>query len=137
MCADCHARHASHNPECNRTAAYFHETITGLASSAADFRDRAADLAERGLDVDRLVELLGQMDDTVRVARSYIHTFDRSDFQRAVEPAGTALAEMSAVVDQAEATYQGRRLGLIVSAVLIAAFTLLVYLKLRRFERDH
>jgi hypothetical protein len=90
----------------------------------------------RALDVDPLAARLGELGDTVKKARSYIHTFDRSDFRQVVLPAEKTIRDMAVLVEEADAEYRERRAGLAVSLALIGSLALLLYLKLRQLERS-
>ncbi len=135
VCVDCHARHATGNPTCSATATYFHETITELATTLAHYTEQTETLAERGLDVEPLTNGLIGLEDSLRQARSYIHSFERSDFDQAVAPGRDLQTAISKLAEDAEAEYRDRRIGLLLSAGLVALLGVLLYLKLRDIER--
>jgi len=135
LCTVCHAQYAKHNPNCNETAAYFHDSIVGLNHALETFEVRAEGLAEKGLDVDLIADELNRLTDFVKQARSYVHSFDRSDFRQVEAPGREVVRKMERLVEEAEAEYRARRTGLLVSVFLIGCVALFLYLKLRRMER--
>lgn len=134
-CVDCHSRFATGNPECSATAAYFHATITDLASSVAHYAEQTEELAKRGMDAEELTNGLIGLEDSLRQARSYIHSFERSDFDQAVAPGRALQKSMAELAEKAEAEYRARRTGLLLSAAIFALLGALLYLKLRALER--
>jgi hypothetical protein len=66
--------------------------------------------------------------------RSYVHTFEKSEFED-VETPGLAAAEKGwQLVAEAEAEYRFRRNGLFVSLGFMILLVLAIYLKLRQVE---
>jgi hypothetical protein len=136
LCADCHAQWAQDNPECEATAAYFHESLTGLAASHGALSLARDDLAERGLDVEPIEVAFDNLTDALSKSRSYIHTFDRSDFDQALEPGRTAVEVARVAIADAHVEYAWRRRGLLVAIGWMVMLGVVLYLKLRRLERD-
>ena len=135
MCVTCHDKYAAHNPECRRTAKYFHEIVTELRLSLDDFEERSLDLAERGLDVEAMGDAIRELDDALKTSRAYIHTFNVSDFDVVADRGRATIETLSALVDLAEREYEIRRRGLFVVISLTLLLALVLYLKLRSFER--
>jgi hypothetical protein len=134
LCEDCHAKYATGNPECAATAAYFHRELVGLATSHASFSERAEILARKGLDVDAMHERLATLFDGLQQSRSYVHAFDRSEFDQVATEARASVASLAALETAAETDLRYRRAGLLVAVVLIALLMLLLWIKLRRME---
>lgn len=67
-------------------------------------------------------------------SRSYIHTFDRSDFDQVPDSGRESVRRIAALVEQAEAEYRTRRRGLLVSVAAIGLLGIALYLKLRSLE---
>jgi predicted CXXCH cytochrome family protein len=135
MCADCHAKYAQDNPNCAGTVAYFRDSIVELRHALETFEVRIEELAEKGLDVEPLGDQWTRLGDSVQQSRSYIHSFDRSDFRQAADPGREAISAMTRLVEEAEIEYRERRTGLLVSVFMIGLLALLIYLKLRRMEK--
>jgi hypothetical protein len=134
LCSGCHAEHAAHNPTCAATAAYFHESLLQLADAHQRLGARAAHLARQGLDVDALDAELATLFDSLEQARSYVHAFDRSEFDQVAAPGRESIAQVATLEAAAESELRYRRLGLAVAVVLIGLLMLLLRLQLRRME---
>ncbi|MEW6741795.1 MAG: hypothetical protein AB1486_03465 [Planctomycetota bacterium] len=137
VCHDCHQRFAAANATCDRVAAYFRTSLTELAASSGRLEQSIQPLAERGLDVEKLSEALGQLTDTVKHLRSQIHAFDQSKFDRVAEEGRAAWQESQRLTASLEEEYDFRQKGLIVSIGIMAFLALVVWLKLRRLEGTH
>jgi hypothetical protein len=87
------------------------------------------------LDVEPIHDKLNELADTVKQARSHIHSFSKNSFDQVAAPGNKAVQEISALVDNANSEYRLRQLGLAGSIVLIALLMTAVYFKLRRLER--
>jgi predicted CXXCH cytochrome family protein len=134
LCFDCHSQFAEQNEKCQRTARYFHTTITTLARETDRLEGRIAHLEERGLDADLVGASVEQLHDILRRARSRIHAFDGSEFAP-VEAEGQSTLEAGwQLVDAAEAEYRFRRNGLLVSLGIMAFLAVLLWLKIREIE---
>ena len=86
LCYDCHREHAQKNAQCTKTARHFRKSLAVLARDTKELAARLPDLAERGLDPDPLSSTVEDLHETLRQARSRVHTFDRSEFDRVVLP---------------------------------------------------
>jgi predicted CXXCH cytochrome family protein len=134
LCQGCHAKYATGNPECTATAAYFHQELVGLAASKASFTEQAELLARKGLDADPMHEQLLTLSDSLQQSRSYIHAFDRSEFDQATAPGRASIASLTALEGAAAADLRYRRVGLLIAVTLIWLLMLLLWIKLRRME---
>lgn len=132
LCRDCHAEYAKENKACIETASYFHETIVHLASELEHFTDEKIELAERGLDVEPLTAALSSLDESLRQARSHIHTFDRSDFEQVVTPGRESIAIVGQLVIAADEELRFRRNGLVIAIGIMVLVALLLWLKIRQ-----
>jgi predicted CXXCH cytochrome family protein len=135
LCTKCHLEYAKQNPECIATAAYFYASITSMDQAWSAFSLTAEELAKNGLDADPLHDKLNELVDTLKQARSHIHSFSRNSFEQVAAPGEKAIQSLSTLVEQAKAEYRLRQLGLLTSIVLLGLLMLTVYLKLRRLER--
>jgi hypothetical protein len=134
-CYKCHDQYAKDNPECSPSAAYFYTSITEMDRAWHRFTATAEHLAMKGLDVDPIHDKLNELADTVKQARSYIHSFSKPAFQRVVAPGGQAVQNISRLIDDAQAKYRARQIGLIVSIGLIGLVMVGLYLKIQQLER--
>jgi hypothetical protein len=138
LCSECHARYATGNPACNATAEYFHDSLVRLADAHAALSTRSERLARQGLDVDEIEQALATLFDSLKQSRSYVHAFDRGEFDHAAAEGRASIARIGALDEAARAELRYRRLGLALAVVLIGLLMLLVRAKLRRMESsDH
>ncbi len=135
LCTQCHQQYAKDHPECSATAAYFYASITQMEQAWNVFGVTAEQLAARGLDVDPIHDKLNELADSLKQARSHIHSFSKNGFQRVAAPGEKAVQSISLLVDEAKSEYRLRQLGLVASIALIGLVMLALYLKLRRLER--
>ena len=136
LCTDCHEKFAGEQTEqCEKTADYFHKAITGLVAEHAHFTERAQELGELGLDIEPMEQDLAVLADALRTSRSYIHSFDRSDFDGVAE-GGVAAVESLRVDEQvALQEFRERRRGLFFSMAMIGLLAVVLWLKLRQIEK--
>jgi predicted CXXCH cytochrome family protein len=135
LCGDCHREYAKANPDCIRTADYFHETITRIDQARTGFIAVSEKLAAKGLDVEPINNELTEIGDTLKKSRTYVHSFSRNTFQQVAAPGEEAVQRTGALVDKAREEYKYRQLGLAASIAVIGLLMLLVYLKLRQLEK--
>jgi predicted CXXCH cytochrome family protein len=135
LCTKCHQQYAKDKPECSASAAYFYTSITQLDQAWKGFGLTAEQLAMKGLDVDPIHDKLNELADSLKQARSYIHSFSKNDFQRVAAPGDKAVQSISRLVEAAKAEYRSRQLGLATSIALMGLLMLALYVKLRRLER--
>jgi len=136
LCYDCHSKYSQNNPECTATAKFFYEEITGLVSVDAEFTDKIETFARRGLDTQPMHEELEKLFDSIKQSRSYIHSFERSEFAEAAAPGHEAVTKIRELMVSASEELRFRLRGLIVAGVFIAATILLLWLKVRSMEKD-
>ena len=134
LCMGCHQQFAKNNPDCIQTADYFHKTITGLDSAREDLSKVSEQLAARGLDIEPISNQLNDLNDALKKARTYVHSFSRSTFQQVAAPGEEAVQRSQTLVKQARAEFKFRRIGLYVSIALIGLLMIAIYLKLRQLE---
>lgn len=134
LCVSCHEEHARDNRECAETAAYFHDQLLSLTRGHDEYAHKAEALARKGLDVEPIEDALNSLSDSLKQSRSMIHAFDRSQFDVTAEPARESIAQMGSLVEQAEADFQFRLVGLLVAAAFILATIVALWLKLRQLE---
>ena len=134
LCTKCHQEYAKDKPECRATATYFYTSLTQMDQAWNGFGVTAEQLAMKGLDVDPIHHKLNELADSMKQARSHIHSFSKTGFERVAAPGEKAVQSISALVEEAKAEYRLRQLGLLASIALIAFVMLTLYLKLRRLE---
>ncbi len=135
LCGDCHREYAKENPECIKTADYFHETITRMDDATKKFHAAAEKLAAKGLDVEPINNELTELTDTLKKSRTYVHSFSQNSFQQIAAPGEQAIQRTDALVTKAHEEYKYRQIGLAVSIGLIGLLMLALYLKLRQLEK--
>jgi predicted CXXCH cytochrome family protein len=135
LCGDCHREYARDNPDCIKTADYFHGTITRMDQARTRFIAVSEKLAAKGLDVEPINNELTELGDALKKSRTYVHTFSRSTFQQVAAPGEQAVQQTDALVNKAREEYKYRQIGLAVSIGLIGLLMLAVYLKLRQLEK--
>jgi len=134
LCYDCHREHAEKNSECTETARHFGKSIATLARETNELGGRVSDLAERGLDPDPLSSTVEDLHETLRQARSRIHSFDRSEFDQVVLRGREASAQGRQLLEDAEAEYRFRTRGLGLAVGVMAVLGVLLYLKIREID---
>jgi predicted CXXCH cytochrome family protein len=134
LCADCHAKYAQSNPECNATAAHFREVLTTLDAKGKVYSSQTEQLAEHGLDVGPLQESLEEFSEGFVKARTTIHSFDRGTFDAAAAPANQALTKAQSWLEKATAEYRFRRNGLLASIAVMVFLAAILYLKIREIS---
>jgi len=135
LCHQCHQQYSKDNPDCNATAAYFHDSLTRMDQAWNALGVTAEQLATKGLDVDLIHDELNELADSLKQSRSHIHSFSRNDFERVAAPGEKAVQNISALVVAAKKEYRLRQFGLAGSIALMALVMLALYGKLRRLER--
>jgi hypothetical protein len=135
LCGDCHREYAKANPDCIKTAAYFHDTITQLDQARTRFIAVSEKFAARGLDVEPINNQLTELGDTLKKSRTYVHSFSRNTFQQVAAPGEEAVKRTDALVDKAGEEFKYRQIGLAVSIGLIGLLMIAIYLKLRQLEK--
>jgi predicted CXXCH cytochrome family protein len=136
LCYECHREHASDNPECTRTAEYFHTSITALVQGTEHLDEQVEVLAERGLDVEPLTANIEGLRDILRQARSRIHAFDRGQIEGLENVGQEAIEAGWSLVAEGEAAYRFRRNGLFAAVGIMSLLALLLGLKIRQLESD-
>ncbi len=135
LCGDCHREYGKENPECIKTADYFHDTITRMDHARTRFVAVSEKLAARGLDVEPINNELTELTDTLKKSRAYVHSFSRNTFQQVAQPGEQAAQRTDVLVNKAREEYKYRQIGLAVSIGLIGLLMLAIYLKLRQMEK--
>ena len=79
LCTKCHQEYAKDHPECIATAAFFYTSITQMDQAWNDFGVTAEQLAMKGLDVDPIRDKLNELADSLKQARSHIHSFSKTE----------------------------------------------------------
>jgi ElaB/YqjD/DUF883 family membrane-anchored ribosome-binding protein len=135
LCGDCHRQYAKDNPECVKTADYFHDTITRMDQTRTGFVAVSEKLAAKGLDMEPINNQLTELGDALKKSRTYVHSFSRSTFQQVAAPGEQAVQQTDALVKKAREEYKYRQIGLAVSIGLIGLLMIAIYLKLRQLEK--
>ena len=135
LCGDCHRGYAKNNPDCIKTAEYFHDTITEMDQARTRFIAVSEKFAARGLDVEPINNELTDLGDALKKSRTYVHSFSRNTFQQAAAPGEEAVKRTDALVTKASDEFKYRQIGLAVSIGFIGLLMLAIYLKLRQMEK--
>ena len=135
LCGDCHREYGTHNPDCIKTADYFHDTITQLDQARTRFIAVSEKFAAKGLDVEPINNQLTELGDALKKSRTYVHSFSRNTFQQAAAPGEEAVKRTDALVTKATEEFKYRQIGLAVSIGFIGLLMLAIYLKLRQMEK--
>jgi len=136
LCEACHRQYATANPECIAAATYFHDELLHLASGHAAVETQVEDLARLGLDVEPMHDELTKLLDTLKQTRSYVHAFNRSEFAQVADQGEASLGRLAELQGEAKGELRFRFRGLAVAVGLIALLMLLLWLKVRRLERN-
>jgi predicted CXXCH cytochrome family protein len=134
LCSDCHRQYAN-NPECEKTAEYFHQTITRMDEKRKSFIAVSEKTAAKGLDVDPINLQITDLTDALKKSRTHIHSFSRNTFQQAAQPGEEAIHKADQLVENARREYKYRQNGLALSIGAIGLLMLALYLKLRQLEK--
>jgi predicted CXXCH cytochrome family protein len=134
LCGGCHAKYAPNNPVCNATAAYFYQSLLRLADARVRLGEQANHLARQGLDVEQIETELSTLSDSLRQARSYVHSFNRSEFDQVAAAGNASIQKIGELDEAADAELRYRRAGLVVAVILLAILMLLLWMKVRRME---
>jgi hypothetical protein len=134
-CGDCHHQYAKNNPDCIRTADYFHDTITQLDQARTKFIAVSEKFAARGVDVEPIDNQLTELGDALKKSRTYVHSFSRNTFQQAAAPGEEAVKRADVLVNKASEEFKYRQIGLAVSIGFIGLLMLAIYLKLKQLEK--
>ena len=135
LCGDCHHEYAKNNPDCVKTADYFHDTITQLDQARTRLIAVSEKFAAKGLDVEPINTQLTELGDALKKSRTYVHSFSRNTFQQAAAPGQEAVKRTDALVNKATEEFKYRQIGLAVSIAFIGLLMLATYLKLRQMEK--
>ena len=134
VCKKCHDQYAS--PVSNQTADYFYASVVSLRDNYNRLNTTISQLQEKGMEVDNLYFTLADLKDALTRTRSLIHSFSRSEFQKAYEAGTQVLLRLQNQVQQVKNQYNLRRTGLLISTLIITLFGILLYLKIRQVDRS-
>jgi len=73
----------------------------------------AEQLAMEGLDVDPIHDKLNELGDSLKQARSHVHSFNKNGFERVAAPGEKAVQSISRLVEEAKAECRIRQRGLV------------------------
>ena len=133
VCKSCHDQYG--RPECNETAQHFHDQIVRIERErdAADAALVAAE--EQGLDLsDVRFDLVG-VGDVLVEARSKIHAFNRAEFDKTAMKGLTTLEAARKTIQEAIGEYRFRKVGMLISTLIVTLVAGLLYLKIRQLDR--
>ena len=135
LCGDCHREYATDNPDCIKTAQFFHDTITHLDEARTRFIAVSEKFAARGLDVEPINNQLTELGDALKKSRTYVHSFSRNSFEQVAAPGKEAVKRADELVNKATQEFKYRQIGLAVSIGLIGLLMVAIYFKLRQMEK--
>lgn len=134
VCKDCHDEYAY--PECNETAQHFHDQIVALVEGRAEAEDAVGAAEERGLDLSDLRFELAGVQDVVVEARSKIHAFNRTEFDRTAKKGFESLETVRVTTATALAEFGQRKVGLLISTLVMTLVAGLLWLRIRQIDRE-
>ncbi len=137
LCVSCHDKFSTPEKECSATAEKFFLKIASMSAAAEQAEHEIERLAKRGLDVEPMEAGLERLGDALKRSRSTIHAFDRDRFAEIAGEGDAVAAEMAGFIDTAREDYKTRRLELYGSILMIGLLMLLIYIRLRAWERDN
>ena len=112
LCGDCHRQYAKDDPNCIKTADYFHETITKINGEVNNLTTVSEKLAAKGLDIEPISNQLNELTDSLKQSRAHIHSFSWNNFQQVAAPGEEAARKGSELVRKREKNTDSGRLGL-------------------------
>lgn len=134
LCHDCHSQYATTNQRCDATAAEFRTKLDALQEGYGLYSKLAAKVADDGLDAEPLSQTVVELEDSLRQARSRIHSFDVSEFSQVATPGLSNVTKAKALYDDAQSEYRFRRMGLAVAIAIMIFVALVLYLKIRTLK---
>ncbi len=134
VCKDCHDKFG--RPECNETAQHFHDQIGRLEVERTAASAALVSAEEEGLDLsDVRFELVG-VGDVLVDARSKIHAFNRAEFDKTAKAGFSTLDAARTTTTEAIREYGFRKVGLLVSTLIVSLVAGLLYLRIRQIDRE-
>src|SRR5262249_7758071 len=104
------------------------------AGSMTAYTVEGEELAKKGLDVEPLTNVLGELEESLVKAREGIHSFDKDTFDRLADPARAAAKKSQELIDASRKEYRFRQGGLLAAIGAMSLPALGIYLTLRRIE---
>lgn len=133
VCKSCHDQYG--RPECNDTAQHFHDQIARIERERDEASAALVAAEEQGLDLsDVRFELVGVTDVLVE-ARSKIHAFNRAEFDKTAMRGLNTLEAARKTIHDTLGEYRFRKVGLLVSTLIVTLVAGLLYLKIRQIDR--
>jgi predicted CXXCH cytochrome family protein len=136
LCGSCHDEYSRDNPQCNKTARYFHDTLTELVKAQKALPAVEEDLAERGLDTDPILASASELDEAVMMARTRVHSFDKGNFDTAANAGREAIKKTEKLIADARAEQKFRLKGLLASIGVMGLLAVALGLKIRELDRQ-
>jgi len=133
VCKSCHDEYGS--PDCNETAQHFHDQIVALDRARTETAGEIEQAERRGLDFSDLRFDLVSVNDVLVESRTKIHAFDRAEFDKTVKRGFTTIDTARATIAAAVAEYGQRKVGLVISTLIVSLVALLLYLRIRQIDR--
>ena len=133
VCKSCHDLYG--RPVCNETAQHFHDQIVRIERERDEATAALVAAEEQGLDLsDVRFELVG-VGDVLVEARTKIHAFNRAEFDKAAKKGLTALEAARNTTREAVREFSFRKVGLLISTLIVTLVAGLLYLKIRAIDR--
>ena len=133
VCKGCHDRYG--RPECNEIAQHFHDEIQRLGRERDEATAAVSAAEERGIDLADLRFELAGVGDVLVEGRSRIHAFNLAEFDKTVSKGLATLQSARATTAEAIREYGFRKIGLLVSTLLVSLVAGVLYLKIREIDR--
>jgi predicted CXXCH cytochrome family protein len=133
VCKSCHDQFG--RPECNEIAQHFHDGIVRIERERDEAMAALAPAEERGLDLSDVRFQLVGVGDVLVEARSKIHAFNRAEFDKTAKKGLATLEAARNTTRDAAREHSFRKVGLLVSTLIVTLLAALLYLKIREIDR--
>jgi predicted CXXCH cytochrome family protein len=135
VCKSCHDEYGG--PECNETAQHFHDQIVRLDRERATTSVEIEAAERQGHDLSDLRFDMVSVQDVLVESRSKIHAFDRAEFDKTAKRGFALVEDARATLTAVIHEYEFRKVGLVISTLIVSLVAGLLYLKIRDMERRH
>jgi hypothetical protein len=134
ICKDCHDEYGT--DECNEAAQHFHDRIVQLEQLKLEALGMVEEAEARGLDLADVRFDLEGVQDVLVEARSKIHSFNRTEFDKVAKKGFDLVAAAHTTTSAASQEHGLRTTGLLVSTLIVTLLALALYLKIREMESN-
>jgi len=133
VCVKCHEKFGK--PICNETASYFHDQIGALVAARQRALAAVKHAEEQGHDLSDVKFQLQGVDDALIETRTKIHSFNKTEFDKAAKKGFELAATAEKTGVQVLEDYKLRRKGLFVVTFIVTFLGVVLYLKIKEIDR--